>query len=695
MTAPRVRIAPSPTGPLHIGTARTALFNYLYARHTGGTFILRLEDTDQARGSIAYEKDILDGLHWLGLHWDEGPEVAGEAARGPFAPYRQMLRLPLYAAAAERLLAADMAYPCYCTPEELDADRKAQEAAKQPPRYVGRCAHLTAEERAAREAEGRPAAIRFRVGTGVVGFDDIVRGHVEIDVANLGGDFVIVRGDGIAALPLHGRRRRRGDGDQPRHPRRGPPLEHAEAHPAVPRARLPGPALRPPAAHPQPRPDEDEQAQEPDRGLGLHRRGLHPRGAGQLPRAPRLGDRHRGGGAVDRRDRRALRARPTSTRAAPSSIANGSSGSTASGSAGSSRTTSIDRLRPFVEADLAAGRIDWMPSDEELRALLPVITERLPTLGAIGDLVGFLWVDELTYDPRSLVPKRWDVATTREGLVAARAVDRRGRARSRSRPTSSSRRSAPWPRRVAGRPATCSWPSGSRSPAGPRRRRCSTRSSRSGSSGRSSARQRRIGAHRAGVSQGGRRPRTGPAGRQLALLVVVAGLVDRGRDPARTERPARRRGRSVANAISPWLLVAFLLGSRMPDRRWAAVAGVAALVLALVGYYAMIELRYGYGASTTLAGARWGIGRARRRPGLRHRRLDVAVRRGWRRAAAVGLLAAVAIAEGAYLFGSCRTPRSGRRSSSSGTRSRSYWGGRHASALGHMSRSCPPARSAT
>ena len=92
---PRVRIAPSPTGPLHIGTARTALFNYLYARHTGGTFILRLEDTDQARSSIAYEKDILDGLHWLGLHWDEGPEVAGEAARGPFAPYRQMQRLPL------------------------------------------------------------------------------------------------------------------------------------------------------------------------------------------------------------------------------------------------------------------------------------------------------------------------------------------------------------------------------------------------------------------------------------------------------------------------------------------------------------------------------------------------------------------------------------------------------------------------
>src|SRR3954470_2390482 len=196
MTAPRVRIAPSPTGPLHIGTARTALFNYLFARHTGGTFIVRLEDTDQARSSIAYERDILDGLHWLGLHWDAGPEVGGEAARGPFAPYRQMQRLPSYAEAAQRLLASDMAYPCYCTPEELDADRKAQEAAKQPPRYVGRCAALTPDERAAREAEGRSSALRFRVGAGVVAFDDIVRGHVEIDVANLGGDFVIVRADG-------------------------------------------------------------------------------------------------------------------------------------------------------------------------------------------------------------------------------------------------------------------------------------------------------------------------------------------------------------------------------------------------------------------------------------------------------------------------------------------------------------------
>src|SRR5207253_1794148 len=124
----RVRIAPSPTGPLHIGTARTALFNYLFARRTRGTFVLRLEDTDVARSTVAFEEDILTGLHWLGIQWDEGPDSAGGEDRGPFGPYRQMQRLERYAAAARDLLARDLAYPCYCTAEELEADRKAHEA---------------------------------------------------------------------------------------------------------------------------------------------------------------------------------------------------------------------------------------------------------------------------------------------------------------------------------------------------------------------------------------------------------------------------------------------------------------------------------------------------------------------------------------------------------------------------------------
>src|ERR1041385_329305 len=196
MPAPRVRIAPSPTGPLHIGTARTALFNYLFARRTGGAFVLRLEDTDLARNTIAFEEDILENLHWLGIGWDEGPDSAGGEDRGPFAPYRQMQRTADHVAAAQELLARDLAYPCYCTPEELDADRRAQEVAHEAPRYVGRCANLTPEERAAREAAGKRPATRFRVKPGPVAWHDLVRGDVEIDTANIGGDFLIVRSDG-------------------------------------------------------------------------------------------------------------------------------------------------------------------------------------------------------------------------------------------------------------------------------------------------------------------------------------------------------------------------------------------------------------------------------------------------------------------------------------------------------------------
>jgi len=419
MTAPRVRIAPSPTGPLHIGTARTALFNYLYARHTGGTFVLRLEDTDQARSSIAYEKDILDGLHWLGLQWDEGPEVAGEAARGPFAPYRQMLRLPMYEEAAARLLAADQAYPCYCTPEELDADRKAQEAAKEAPRYVGRCAALTPDERAAREAQGRTSVIRFRVGTGVVAFDDIVRGHVEIDVSNLGGDFVIVRGDGTplyhfvvvvddAAMEIsHIIRGEDHLSNTPKHILLFRALGHRE--PAF--AHLPL-ILNPDRSKMSKR--KSQTAVSDYIAEGFVREALvnylallgwatgteeEVLSIDEIAERFELETVHKGGAVFDRERLEWLNGQWI-RRLEPEDL--------------------IDRLRPFVEAELAAGRIDRMPSDEELRSLLPVITERLPRLGAIGDLVGFLWVDDLAIEPALLVPKRWDAATTSEGLVSAR-----------------------------------------------------------------------------------------------------------------------------------------------------------------------------------------------------------------------------------------------------------------------------------
>ncbi len=192
-------MAPSPTGPLHIGTARTSLYNYLAARHVGGTYVLRIEDTDVARSTVEYERDIIDNLHWLGISWDEGPQVAGGEDVGTYGPYRQSQRMDRYAREADRLLASGAAYRCYCTAEELDAVRRAQDAAKEPPRYNGRCRSLGEEERAAFEAEGRRAAVRFAVPPEKIRFTDLIRGEVEFDNALL-GDFVIVRADG---MPLY------------------------------------------------------------------------------------------------------------------------------------------------------------------------------------------------------------------------------------------------------------------------------------------------------------------------------------------------------------------------------------------------------------------------------------------------------------------------------------------------------------
>jgi glutamyl-tRNA synthetase len=187
---PRLRFAPSPTGYLHVGGARTALFNWLYSRRTGGTFVLRIEDTDIERSSAEMVAVILDSLRWLGLDWDEGPDTGG-----PHAPYFQAQRFDRHRAAADRLVASGQAYYCYCDPAGLDAQRAAAQESGGAWTYARTCRSLSAADIASREADGRPRAVRFLVPEGRTSFDDLVRGHIEFDHANI-EDFVILRSDG-------------------------------------------------------------------------------------------------------------------------------------------------------------------------------------------------------------------------------------------------------------------------------------------------------------------------------------------------------------------------------------------------------------------------------------------------------------------------------------------------------------------
>src|SRR6185295_29055 len=177
--APRVRFAPSPTGYLHVGGARTALFNWLFARRHGGVFVLRIEDTDEERSSDEMVEGILDGLRWLGLDWDEGPKIGG-----PYGPYFQSERLDRHRALAEQLVAQGQAYYCYCAPDILKAKRDAAEQAGSAWKYDRTCCALAGDEIAARERDRVPRAVRFRVPEGTTRFDDLVHGPIEFDGAN-------------------------------------------------------------------------------------------------------------------------------------------------------------------------------------------------------------------------------------------------------------------------------------------------------------------------------------------------------------------------------------------------------------------------------------------------------------------------------------------------------------------------------
>ncbi len=188
----RVRFAPSPTGHLHIGSARSALFNYLFAKHNNGSFVMRIEDTDQSRNVENAEEKLLSSLKWLGINWDESIDVGGE-----YGPYRSMERLNSYQKYVDQLLEEGKAYHCYCTPEELEEEREVQLAKGETPKYSGKCRYLTPNQKEAYEKEGRKPSVRFKVPKDkVIEVHDIVRGKVAFESNGI-GDFIIVRTDGI------------------------------------------------------------------------------------------------------------------------------------------------------------------------------------------------------------------------------------------------------------------------------------------------------------------------------------------------------------------------------------------------------------------------------------------------------------------------------------------------------------------
>lgn len=198
MSEVRVRIAPSPSGNLHVGTARTALFNYLFAKKNNGKFVLRIEDTDAERTSQEYVKNIFDSLKALGLNWDEGPDVGGE-----YGPYTQSERFDIYPKYIQELLDKGFAYECFCTPEELEAEKEEATANKKAYVYSKKCENLTEEEKAKLRAEGRKPAIRFNIAkaqkafheSSILKFDDLVKGELQMDT-DLIGDFVILKSNG-------------------------------------------------------------------------------------------------------------------------------------------------------------------------------------------------------------------------------------------------------------------------------------------------------------------------------------------------------------------------------------------------------------------------------------------------------------------------------------------------------------------
>jgi glutamyl-tRNA synthetase len=409
----RVRYAPSPTGFPHVGNIRTALFNWLFARHHGGQFIVRIEDTDQARTVDGALEAILDGLRWLGLDWDEGPEVGGD-----YGPYRQSERLPLYRAAAERLIAQGDAYYCYCTAERLTEMREAQAARKDQTGYDRHCRDLTAAAISKLAADGRPPVVRFKVPLeGTTAFDDIIRDRVEFDNALL-DDFVLLKSDGFPTYHLA-----------------NIVDDHEMQISHVLRA--------------------EEWLSSTTRHLLLYRAlGYTPPKFAHLPMIlgpdrSKLSKRH---GAVAITDYRAQGYLPqtmvnflallgwslddkTEIFSAAELVEHFSLERVGKSAAIFNREKldwmngayirglGIDDLvrdvTPFLDGGLPDG-VTRPVSAEYVRQLMPLVQERINTLAEAADYADFFFLDELDYETPSLVGKKMTVQTTLEALEAAR-----------------------------------------------------------------------------------------------------------------------------------------------------------------------------------------------------------------------------------------------------------------------------------
>jgi len=413
MTKPvRVRFAPSPTGYPHVGNIRTALFNWLFARHQGGSFIVRIEDTDVTRKVKGAVKAILDSLQWLGLDWDEGPEVGGK-----YGPYMQSERLDMYGETAERLIEQGNAYYCYCSPQRLEEMRAEQIKRKQPPGYDRHCRDLTAEERAKKEAEGITPVVRFKTPLeGQTRFKDLIYGDVVFEHSTI-DDFILLKSDGYPTYHLanvvddHAM--------EVSHVIRADEwLSSTPRHLLLYRAL----GLEPPQFihHPM--------ILGPDRSKLSKRHGavsvIQYREEGYLPEAMVNFLALLGWSLDDKTEilsRQELVDNFSLERIGKTgAIFNREKLDWMNGVYIRNLTADefFEAAQPYLMLDEAAGKA-LIASEEYVKAALPLVQERARTLAEVAELTRFFFVDELDYKPELLVGKNMDVKSTLAALKAA------------------------------------------------------------------------------------------------------------------------------------------------------------------------------------------------------------------------------------------------------------------------------------